>query len=180
MTEKNETVVSLASKEVIITRVINAPRELVFEAYTNPEHIAKWFGPRIFTATAEAELRKGGKYCYVMIGTDQAPPEFKGPFPLKGVYLEFIRPEKVIQTADLSDHPDDWKELIKSNILNYNGQDFLHSVMSVIFEEIEKNKTKVTITSTFDSDEVRDAYFKTGMKEGWAESLDKLEELLPK
>ena len=81
-----------------------------------------------------------------MIGTDQAPPEFKGPYPMKGEYLEFIRPEKIIQTNDLSEHPNDWKELIKSNIVNFNGQDFLHTITSVIFEEIEKNKTKITIT----------------------------------
>ncbi|MEP7236145.1 MAG: SRPBCC domain-containing protein [Ignavibacteriota bacterium] len=180
MTDKNETIASVAPKEVIITRILNAPRELVFEAYTNPKHVAKWFGPRIFTATAEADLRKGGAYHYAMIGTDQAPPEFKGPYPMKGVYLEFIRPEKVMQTTDLTDHPEDWKELIKSNIANYNGQDFLHSVTTVIFEEIGDDKTKVTISEKFDSDEVRDAYFKTGMKEGWAESLDKLEELLEK
>ena len=180
MTEKNETMASVAPKEVIITRIINAPRELVFELYTNPEHVAKWFGPRIFTGTAEAELRKGGTYRYEMIGTDQAPPELKGPYPMKGIYLEFNRPEKIIQTNDLTEHPDDWKDLIKSNIANYNGQDFLHTITSVSFEEIEKNKTKITISAKFGSDEVRDAYFKTGMKEGWAESLDKLEELLAK
>ncbi len=178
MAKKNETMASVVPKEVIITRIINAPRDLVFEAYTSPDHVAKWFGPRIFTATAEADLRKGGKYRYAMIGTDQAPPEFKGPYPMKGEYLEFIRPVKIVQTIDLTEHPDDWKELIKSNIANYNGQDFLHSQTTVTFEEIGNDQTKITISEKFDSDEVRDAYFKTGMNEGWAESLDKLEELL--
>jgi len=178
MAEKNETIASLEVNEIIISRIINAPRELVFEAITNAEHIAKWFGPRIFSATAESDPRVGGKYRFTMIGTDQAPPEFKGPFPMKGEYLEFQRPEKVVHTSDLSDHPQDWKELIKNNISGYDGQDFLHSVTTITFEELNQLQTKVNITSTFDSDEVRDAYFKTGMKEGWAESLDKLEEML--
>ena len=173
MAEKNETTAKVAPKEVIITRILNAPRELVFEAYTNPEHVAKWFGPRIFTATAEADLRKGGEYRYAMIGTDQAPPEAKGPYPMKGVYLEFIRPEKVVQTTDLTDHPEDWKELIKRNIANYNGQDFLHTMMSVIFEAIGDNKTKITITTTFYSAEDRDAYFNTVITEGWTKRTEK-------
>ena len=180
MAIKNETTASLASKEVILTRIINAPRELVFDAFSQPEHIANWFGPRIFTATAEGEPKKGGKYRFTMYGTADAPPEFKGPFPMKGEYLEFIRPEKIVQTTDLSEQPDDWKALIQSAIPNYIRQDFLHSVMTVTFEEAGKDKTKITISEKFDSDEVRDAYFKTGMKEGWEESLDKLEELLQK
>jgi uncharacterized protein YndB with AHSA1/START domain len=175
---KNETMASLAPKEVIITRIIDAPREIVFDAFTQPEQVAKWFGPRIFSAIAEGEPIKGGKYRLTMVGTDQAPPEYKGPFPMKGEYIEFIRPEKFVRTTDLSDHPDDWKNFIKSSISNYNGQDFLRSTLEVIFVEISKEKTKIAMRNIFDSDEVRDAYFKTGMKEGWAESLDKLEELL--
>jgi uncharacterized protein YndB with AHSA1/START domain len=99
---------------------------------------------------------------------------------MKGEYLEFIRPEKIVHTADLSEHSDAWKNQIKVGIANYNGQDFLHMLMTITFEEIETNKTKVTIKDKFDSDEVRDAYLKTGMKEGWAESFDKLEEMLVK
>jgi uncharacterized protein YndB with AHSA1/START domain len=178
MAEKNETMASVAPKEVIITRLVNAPRELVFEAFTNAEHVAKWFGPRIFTATAESDPRVGGKYRFTMYGNDNVSPEFKGPFPMKGEYLEFIPPEKIVHTADLSEHSDEWKNQLKGAIANYNGQDFLHMVMTITFEEIDANKTKVTIKDKFDSDEVRDAYFKMGMKEGWAESFDKLEELL--
>jgi uncharacterized protein YndB with AHSA1/START domain len=178
MAEKNETMASLAPREVIIARMFNAPREMVFDAFTQPEQLAKWFGPRIFTAIAEGEPRKGGSYRLTMVGTDQAPPEYKRPFPMKGEYIEFIRPEKFVRTADLSEHDDDWKNLLKSNISHYSGQDFLHSRLEVTFTEISKDKTKIEMRNIFDSDEVRDAYFKTGMKEGWAESLDKLEELL--
>ena len=171
---------SVAPKEVIISRTINAPREIVFEAFTNAEHVAKWFGPRIFTATAESDPRIGGEYRFTMYGNAGVPPEYSGPFPMKGKYLEIIRPERIVHSADLSEHSDDWKNILRSNIANYNGQDFLHMVMTITFEEIEPNKTKVTIKDKFDSDEVRDAYLKMGMKEGWAESFDKLDELLKK
>lgn len=167
----------LAPLESIITRTINAPRELVFEAWTNPEHLAKWFGPRIFTAEAEVDPREGGAYRLAMIGTDKAPPEFKGPYPIKGVYKEFKRPERLVYTEDLTEHPQDWKALIKGKIRNYEGEDFLHAVNIVTFEDYS-GKTKLTILTKFTTDGIRDAFVETGMKEGWAESLDKLEELL--
>lgn len=177
MAKKNETTLTLASREVIMTRIINAPRELVFEAWTEAKHLEKWFGPRIFTAEAESDPRPGGAYRLTMIGTDAAPAEYKGPYPMKGIYKEFIKPEKIVFTQDLTDHPQDWKDFLQGQIKNYSGQDFLHNQTTVTFDDID-GKTKVTIITTFDSDAVRDAYAQTGMKEGWAESLDKLEELL--
>jgi uncharacterized protein YndB with AHSA1/START domain len=177
MEDKNETTLKLAPQQVILTRIINAPRELVFEAWTEARHIKNWFGPRIFRAEAETDPRKGGKFRIAMIGTDAAPPEYKGPYPMKGIYKEFIKPEKVVYTNDLSEHPQDWQDFLKGQIENYDGQDFLHGETAVTFDDVE-GKTKVTITSTFDSDAVRDAYLKTGMNEGWTESLDKLDEML--
>ncbi len=177
MAEKNEMTLKLAPGEVIMTRIINAPRELVFEAWTEKKHLEKWFGPRIFRAEAESDPRPGGAYRLSMIGTEAAPAEYKGPFPMKGIYKEFIKPEKLVYTQDLSDHPQDWKDFIQGQIKNYSGQDYLHTEVMVTFDDAE-GKTKVTITSKFDSDAVRDAFAQTGMKQGWAESLDKLEELV--
>ena len=177
MAEKNEMTLTLAPREVIMTRIINAPRELVFEAWTEAKHLEKWFGPRIFRSEAESDPRPGGAYRIAMIGTDAAPAEYKGPYPMKGIYKEFIKPKKLVYTQDLTDHPQDWKDLLQGKIKNYSGQDFLNSVTTVTFDDAG-GKTKVTITNAFDTDSVRDAFIEMGMREGWAESLDKLEEML--
>ena len=177
MVKKNETTLKLAPGEVIMSRIINAPRELVFEAWTEAEHIEKWFGPRIFRTEAESDPRPGGAYRIAMIGNEKAPPEHSGPYPMKGLYKEFIKPEKVVFTQDLTDHPKDWKDLLQSKIKDYSGEDFLNTVTTVTFQDMG-SQTKVTIITSFDSCGVRDAYISLGMKEGWAESLDKLEEML--
>ena len=178
MGQKNETTIELQDKRTILKRTINAPRELVFEAFTDPKHLAKWFGPRIFTARAEGDAKPGNRFKIVMIGSDMGPVEFRGrEFPFSGIYKEVIKPEKIVMTTDLSDNPQDWQDLIKSQITNYQGEDFLNAYRTITFEEDGKN-TLVTITDEFASNGVRDAYAKTGMKEGWAESLDKLEEML--
>jgi uncharacterized protein YndB with AHSA1/START domain len=178
MAVKNDTTASVAPKEITIKRIFDAPREMVFDAFTQPEQIAKWFGPRIFTSTASGEAREGGSYRITMTGKDDVPAEYKGPFPMKGEYLEFNRPEKFVRTVDLSEHNDDWKNIIKNNVENYNGQNFLRGTLEMTFTEISKTRTEMSMRNMFDSDEVRDAYLKTGMNEGWSESFDKLDELL--
>jgi uncharacterized protein YndB with AHSA1/START domain len=157
--------------------MISAPRELVFDAFTKPEHLAKWFGPHVFTATAENDLRPGGKYRLTMHGPENGPAGMKGPFPMKGEYREIFRPEKLIYTIDLSDHPQSWKDLLKSNIVDGDKENFLIGVVTVTFENVE-GKTKLTIITRFESDAVRDGYAKLQMGEGWSESLDKLEALV--
>jgi uncharacterized protein YndB with AHSA1/START domain len=173
----NSALVETAPREVIISRMISAPRELVFDAFTKPEHMTKWFGPKIFTASFENDLRPGGKYRLTMFGPENGPAEMKGPFPMKGEYREIVRPEKLVYTTDLSDHPQSWKDFLKSNIQNGDKNNFLYGVVTITFEDIE-GKTKLTITSRFESDAVRDGYVKLQMGEGWSESLDKLESLV--
>src|ERR1700685_1536463 len=106
MATKNDSTVSMAPHEVIIIRTINAPRELVFDAFTKKEHLEKWFGPHGFRVTAETEPRVGGKYHIIMPGTNALPEPFAtGDYPMKGEYTEFVRPERIAYTADLSGHP---------------------------------------------------------------------------
>ena len=177
MPANNKTVVETAPFEVIIIRTISAPRELVFDAFTQPEHMSKWFGPRIFTASLENDLRPGGKYRLTMYGPENGPAEMKGPFPIKGEYVEILRPERLVYTEDLSDHPQSWKDMVKSSLENGDKENFLSGVVTVTFDDVE-GKTKLTITTRFESDAVRDAYVKMGMGGGWSESLEKLESLV--
>ncbi len=178
MATKNESVVETAPREVIITRTINAPRELVFDAFTKKEHLEKWFGPRGFRVTAETEPRVGGKYHIVMHGTNELPePFWGGDYPMKGEYTEFIRPERIAYTADLSGHPQSWKDMLMSSIPNAEKENYLSGFVTITFEDLG-SKTKLSVCSRFDSDAVRDGYMKFQMAEGWELSFQKLEEYL--
>ena len=95
---------------VVVTRTIDAPRELVFDAFTKKEHLEKWFGPHGFRTTAETDPSKGGKYRITMHGTDALPAEFRGDYPMHGEYLEFDRPNKVVFTNNLDEHSEEWKK----------------------------------------------------------------------
>jgi uncharacterized protein YndB with AHSA1/START domain len=178
MATKNDSTVSTAPREVIITRTINAPRELVFDAFTKKEHLEKWFGPRGFRVTAETEPRVGGKYHIIMHGTNELPEPFSsGDYPMKGEYTEFIRPERIAYTADLSGHPQSWKDMLMSSIPNAEKENYLTGFVTITFDDLG-GKTKLSVRSRFDSDAVRDGYVKFQMTEGWELSFQKLEEYL--
>ena len=177
MSESAKLLVETAPREVILSRTIAAPRELVFDAFTKAEHLSKWFGPHHFTATAETDPRPGGKYRLTMHGPDGGPPEMKGPFPMIGEYREFVRPERLVYTHDLVEHPDSWKEWLKNSMAENGDANPLFSVVTVTFENVEGN-TKLTIRTRFESDAIRDGYVKMQMNEGWGQSLEKLETLV--
>ena len=85
--EKNNT----ADRELIITRVLNAPRELVWEVWTKPEHIKNWWGPNGFTNTINAmEVKPGGCWDFVMHGPDGT--DYKN----KSIYKEIVKPERIV------------------------------------------------------------------------------------
>ena len=80
-----------ADREIFITRVFDAPRELVWEAWTNPEHVANWWGPLGFTTTIEnMDVRPGGEWTHVMHGPDGTD------YPNHSVFLEVVKPERIV------------------------------------------------------------------------------------
>ena len=88
--EARSNLANSSEREVVITRIFDAPRELVFKAWTDPAHLAKWFGPRDFTATIiEADIRTGGTYHFHMRG-----PNYDDHW--RGVYREVVPPERLI------------------------------------------------------------------------------------
>jgi uncharacterized protein YndB with AHSA1/START domain len=176
MAKRNELTIELADREIVMRRMINAPREFVFDAFTKAEHLAKWFGPHEFTAEAESDPRPGGKYRIAMYGPADGPAEWKGPFPLKGVYTEFVRPERLAYTIDLSEHPADWIEKLRKSAVGARTEDVLNCENIVTFEDAG-GKTLLTIRQRFISNAVRDASVNMGSREGWGESFEKLEEL---
>lgn len=152
---KNVYKVTLPSDtDLVMTRVFNAPRELVFRAHTDPALVAQWMGWRHYTTiVSQFDARPGGQWRYVQRGPDGKEEGFRGEF------REIVAPESFTWT---------WE---------YEGMPGHVLIEKYAFEEHE-GKTTLTATSTFDSKEDRDNLIATGMEEGANETGDRLEELL--
>jgi len=151
----NETlkVTTPTEREVVMTRVFDAPRRLVFDALTKPELFKRWFGPRGWSlAVCEIDLKAGGAWRSVLRGPGGQE------MGMRGVYQEVVPPERLVSTESFDDYPGE-----SLNTL-------------VLFEK--DGKTTFTITVRYQSQEIRDAVIKSGMEHGAAECYDKLAELL--
>jgi uncharacterized protein YndB with AHSA1/START domain len=146
-----------SDREVVLTRAFDAPRELVFEAWTNPEHVRHWWGLRESTMLlCEADVRPGGSWRYVTTAQDGAE------VPFTGVYQDVAPPDRLVYTEMYDVEP-------------FNSGD--PAVNTVTFTP-EEGGTLVTVTTVYPSKEVRDFVLSTGMEAGAAESYDRLAEHL--
>ncbi len=142
--------------EVVITRVFDAPRNLVFKAYTDRDLIAQWFGPRRFTTIVDKmDVRPGGIWRF--INRDNAGNENA----FHGVFHDILAPERIVRTFE------------------FEGAPGHVSLETLALEEIG-GKTKVTRRSVFQRVEDRDGALESGMEEGVFETMDRLAELLKK
>lgn len=145
-----------SEREIAMTRVFDAPRHLVFEAYTKPELLKRWLGVRNgwSLAVCEVDLRVGGKYRYVWRGANGQE------MGMGGVFLEIEPPERIV-TTEAFDNP--W----------YPGE----AVGTVLLIE-QGGRTTLTFSVLYQSQEARDGILQTPMAEGVGESFDKLAEVL--
>lgn len=157
--------------EVIFTRIINAPRELVFKAWTDPKHLAQWWGPHGMTnPVCEVDLRPGGAFRIVMRspeGTD---------YPCRGAFLEIVEPERLVFTVGAYDHPPEFEEQLAALGGKTEGDD-VKQVWTVSLEE-QEGRTKLTVRNRFESVAVRNAALEIGHAEGTSQSFDRLAELV--
>jgi uncharacterized protein YndB with AHSA1/START domain len=160
-------------KELIIERIFDVPRESVWKAWTDPDLIKKWWGPEGFSAPSiKVDLKIGGKYIFAMQGPKGS--EWDKIMYSGGVYKEIIPNEKLVVTDYFSDEFGE-----KKNPADF-GQDPnfpYENTVTVLFEEIEVGKTKLSIIYPMpESEAQKEAMLKSGMKEGWQSSLNKLAE----
>jgi uncharacterized protein YndB with AHSA1/START domain len=124
----SETNVTATGKEVLVTRLLNAPRELVFEAFTDPKHLIHWYGPDGFTLTNKSiDLKPGGSWRFTMHGPDGRD------FQNRVIFMEVIKPEKIVY--------------------RHSGEDDTENIsfhVTVTFEK-EGNQTLLTMRSVFSS-----------------------------
>jgi uncharacterized protein YndB with AHSA1/START domain len=155
---------------VVIERTFDAPRDLVWKCWTQAEHMKKWFGPHIMTVPeAKSDLRPGGEWRIVM--RDPKGVEFIG----KGVYGQVQPPEHFTSTVDVTDHPDEWFDQIDPGRDRSKGKPHYELGWDIRFAETKDGKTTVTIRSSFPSKYIRDRFVKTGMNQGWSESLERFD-----
>jgi uncharacterized protein YndB with AHSA1/START domain len=142
-----------ADRELLITRTFDAPRKLLFEAWTRPEHLARWSGPHGFTTTQDKmDLRPGGAYRACLHAPDGRDHW------VRGVYREIVEPERLVFTHAWEDE---------------DGQPGLETVVTVTFEE-RGNQTEMRFHQAFfETTASRD-----GHQSGWSESFQRLAEHL--
>jgi uncharacterized protein YndB with AHSA1/START domain len=152
--------VAAPERTLVVTRFFDAPRELVYSAWTDPKQVAQWFPPKDFTApVCDVDPRPGGVFRVVMKGPEGEP--FNGAeFPGEGVFTEVVPNERLAFTfAGEGDNP-------PPPIL-----------MTVLFED-EGDKTKVTVHQTAETVADYETLEKLGSREGLSQSFEKLDALL--
>jgi len=141
-------------REIVMTRVLDAPRQLVFDAWSNPKHVPRWMlGPEGWTMPiCEIDLRPGGEWHFVWRKSDGAE------MGMRGLYREIKPPDRLVSTESWGG---EWPETLNTlTLTEANG------------------KTTIVNTALYPSKEARDAALKTGMTEGVAQSFDRLEKYL--
>lgn len=140
-------------REVVMTRVFDAPRSMVFDAFSKPELLKRWFGPRGWDlVVCEVDLKVGGGFRFVLRGPDGKD------MGMRGVYREIVPPERSVHMETFDDYPGE-------------------AQVTAVFVE-QGGQTTFTARVLYASPEIRDAVIQSGMEHGAAESYDRLAELL--
>jgi uncharacterized protein YndB with AHSA1/START domain len=139
-------IVTASEPQLVLTRVFNAPRRLVFEAWTTAEHVSQWLAPRPLTMPrCEVDFRPGGRFCFAMRAPDGKE------YPFEGVFREIVALERIVWTGNIHDRNS--------------------TVTTVTFSE-EDGKTTLTVHQTF----AFESPASQGAKQGWTRTLEQLTE----
>jgi uncharacterized protein YndB with AHSA1/START domain len=140
-------------QELVLTRVFDAPRELVFKSWTDPRHVEKWWGPHGFTCPlCELDVRPGGAILIHMRGPDGRV------YPMTGLYQEVVEPERLVFTSTaLDDQGNALFEILNSIELTEQGA-----------------KTKQTLRARVIKRSAQAAPYLAGMEVGWTQTLERL------
>jgi uncharacterized protein YndB with AHSA1/START domain len=150
------TLTTPSDREIVLMRTFDAPRRLVWEAMTRPEHVMRWWGPRWITLTAcEIDLRPGGAWRFVFRSPDGREHTFKG------VYREIKPPERTVQTFIYD------VDLLRD-----------YPALETMALDERDGMTTLTIAILHDTKEARDGHLNSGMEAGATESYDRLAEYL--
>jgi uncharacterized protein YndB with AHSA1/START domain len=148
-----------AQQELVVTRIFDAPREVVFKAWTDPERVKRWWGPKGFTnPVCELDPRPGGAMRIHMRAPDGVV------YPMTGVFNEIVEPERLVFT---------------SGALDAKGNPLFEVLTTVTFAE-HGGKTKLTMHAKVVMATAAAAPHLAGMEMGWSQTLDRLAEYVAK
>jgi len=152
---KPKIIVEPGSQEIVTKMTFNAPRALIFKAYTDPDLIPQWYGPRyLMTVVDVLDARAGGSWRFL-----NYDPE-GNVYAFHGVYHDVVAPERIVQTFEYEGMPG-------------------HVVMeTAVFEDLGDGKTRVVTQSVFQSVEDRDGMAASGMEVGVNEGYERMNELM--
>jgi uncharacterized protein YndB with AHSA1/START domain len=158
MTQNSEELSPQSDREIVISRVFDAPRELVWRAFTDPKHVVNWWGPLGFTTTIEAmDVRVGGVWKHVMHGPDGAN------YPSESVFREVVKPER----------------LVYEHGGRKEGGPSVNIVFTWMFDDLGSGKTRVTVRQLYATSADRDRIVREfGAIEGANQTLGRLAEYL--
>lgn len=164
MLQQKEQTAAIKENDLLITRVIDAPRELVFSIWTDAGHLEKWNAPTGCTLHyKKIDIMPGGEFHSVVHNPD---------YPdcwVKGVYLEIVKPERIVYVVEMTD------EAGNSNLPQFQNSEWPASmIVSVSFEEAPGNKTKLILRQSVSEAAARNK----GAYQGWISSFDILEKYL--
>ena len=166
MTTMSKSTMQVATRDLVIERIFDAPIELVWKAWTDPEHVKRWWGPKDFTAPAiKIDFRVGGTYLFCMRSPDGQD------YWSTGVYREIVPLKRIVYTDSFADE--------KGNVVSAShygmGDDFpLELLVTLTFEDYQDGKTRFTLRHA-GMPEGEDSEM---AQMGWNQSLDKLAEAL--
>ena len=144
-----------SDREIVITRTFRAPAQIVFDAWTRPEYVKRWWASRsrgVTLVVCDADLRPGGQYRYVLARGEAQR------FAFSGRYIEIVRPTRLVYTQRFESIPDE-------------------SVVTVTFEERD-GSTRLVAHDLYPSEEALDSTLASGMEDGMRETFDQLDELV--
>ena len=151
------------TERMVITRIFDAPRELVWKAWTDPKYVMQWWGPKGFTApVCKMDFRVGGKFLWCMKGPDGEVVGWNG-----GEYFEIVEHEKIVYSMYFADAEGNKVDPAQYGI-ELEAMDDAHDV--VIFEDFGDGQTKLTLFGSEPMESARNS----GQLEGWNEILDKV------
>lgn len=156
MTDMNNPSPASPPRELVITRLFNAPRSLVFKVWTDPKHVAKWWGPKGYTnPVCELDVRPGGAIYIEMTGPDGIM------IPNKGIFHEIVEPERIVFTTKVFEDEE--------------GKARLEVLNTITFAD-HNGKTQLTLRALVVKADPEVSVSLSGMEQGWNESLDRLAE----
>jgi uncharacterized protein YndB with AHSA1/START domain len=156
-TNQTKLIAEPGKQELFIEREFNAPRELVFKAYTDPKLYVQWLGPRGFTMELETfEPKSGGRWRYVQVDKEG------NKFGFHGSFHEVLIPERIIDTFEYEELPE------RGHII----------LQKAVFEELPNGRSKVIAQAVFFSVADRDGLIESGMEIGVNEGYERLDEIL--